>query len=428
MARKESNGSYVVLCAAFAVLIVVSGGLSAFSPQSSMPRSYEVQTAVATQSNIDWHDGSNQSTPQADVTYSEEYMNMSQPINGTMTQMGLLQQYMWIQYNDNTGARVGFELHCVFYPGGINVTEQKVVNWSKLYSIELILHSETWEDNRTVGTMYSFQGFTIIKGNPNSFNLSNGPIQNGSYSHYMNNVIGSISYWSDSARIGNVSLSTDSSNESIATFSVSVNANINNGSSVGSYSANEVGIPIPVVFQFTVTHNLTATEYKYGANIDWSAAKEFPTLIPMAYGENYSLVASDLLMFYVGETNGEVKQFATDASNDTADYAMNNTTMCRELFTKTYTIDNSSQSYNTTRIYVENDSSDQTGNVSKVYVVFGGFTYGNSSSLSFDPAVIIPNSLKSGAGPTNLTSVLPYIVVIAAIAVGAVVVLRFRKK
>lgn len=427
MQRHGVNRSYVALWAVLVVTVVFFSGLSTLSSQTSTARPYNLEPYTVLQSHTDWHDGTNQSTPSVTVTYTENYSMVDQPINNTMTQMYLLQRFMWLQYNDNTGARVGFELHCVFYPGGINLSKQKVVDWNKLYNIELILHSETWEYNRTVGTMYSFQGFDIVKGNASDVSLVRISQGNGSYFYALNNTIGSISYWTNFANIGNVSLSTGANNESIAKFDVSVDAYIGNGSSAG-YQSNLSQTPVSTVFSFTVTHNLTATEYKYGANIDWSASKAFPTRVPMKTGEYYSLVAKDLLMFYVGGTNGEVKQFSTDIGNDTAMYSMNDHTLCKELFTTNYKIDNGSNILNTTRIYVGTSSHDQYGNVSSVFVVFGGFTYGNSSSLSFDPAVITPNSLKSGAVSPDFTSILPYVAVIALVSIGVGAVIRMRKK
>lgn len=427
MAEKKVNGSYVALCAIFTVVVVFTGGFFSSSPQATTPGSHNLQPSIAMLSYSNWHDGSNQSTSLVNVTYSENYSTVSQPINNTMTQMSLLQRFMWLQYNDNTGARVGFELHCVFYPGGINISEQKVVNWSKLYNIELILHSESWEFNTTVGTMYSFQGFDIVKGNATNVSLTKINEGNGSFFYAVNNTIGSISYWTNYANIGNIQLSEGVNNESIAKFNVSVNANINNGGSSG-YQSNVTQDPVSATFSFTVTHNLTATEYKYGANVNWSSSKSFPTSIPMKSGDHYSLVARDLLMFYVGGTNGEIKQFSTDAGNDTAIYSMNNNTLCKELFTTNYSIDNGTHLFNTSRIYVSDSTHDQFGNVSSVFVVFGGFIYGNSSSLSFDPAVITQNSIKSGGLSFGSGSLLPYVVVIAVIAIGSGVVLRLRKK
>ncbi len=427
MAKRKGNGPYVLMGTVLTVLFVMSGLIFVSPPQAASSESQILQPSISTQSLTDWHDGTNQSTALLTVTYSENYSTVSQPINNTMTQMDLLQRFMWLQYNDSTGARVGFELHCVFYPGGINITDQKVVNWSKLYNIELILHSESWELNRTVGTMYSFQGFDIVKGNASDVSLSKINEGNGSYFYAVNNTIGSISYWANYAKIGNVVLSIGPGNESIAKFNVLVNATINDGTSSG-YQPNLTQEPVSAMFSFTVTHNLTATEYKYGANVDWSSSKYFPTSVPMKKGDHYSLVANDLLMFYVGGTNGEVKKFTTDSGNDTAIYSMNNNTLCKELFTTSYSIDNGTNLLNTTRIYVSDSTHDQFGNVSSVYVVFGGFTYGNSSSLSFDPAVITPNTIKPGGAPLDNGSLLPYVAAIAVIVIGAGIVFRLKKR
>ena len=81
----------------------------------------------------------------------------------------------------------------------------------------------------------------------------------------------------------------------------------------------------------------------------------------MVTGQEYSLVASDLLMFNYGMNSQEVEQFSTDANNDTALYLVNGQVMCRELLTMQYSIDGSSQVYNTTRIYVPDNVVASTG-------------------------------------------------------------------
>lgn len=275
--------------------------------------------------------------------------------------------------------------------------------------------------------MYSFQGFDIVKGNASNVSLAKISEGSGSFFYTVNNSIGSISYWTNFASIGNVFLSTGANNESIAHFNISINATMGNGSSQG-YQSNITQDPISAVFSFTVTHNLTSTQYKYGANVNWSSAKSFLTAVPMKAGETYSLVAKDLIMFYVGGTNGEVKQFSTDSANDTAIYSWSNQIMCRELLTTGYYIDNGSVLHNTTRIYVADSSHDQFGNVSSVFVIFSGFSYGNSSSVSFDPAVITPNSLKTGNEAQSQLFMPILVIVIVAVVAGGVVFVRTRKR
>ena len=143
----------------------------------------------------------NRSTPEVSVTYSDSYSLIS---NG---QQDCLSRYMWLNYDDGTGARVGFELHCVFGLGGLDIANQTVLDWKKLIGVELILHSEGYVNGTWLGTMYSFQGFNIVSGNASEVSLSKHNDSDSSF-YNLNNVIGSVSYWSDSATIGNVILNT----------------------------------------------------------------------------------------------------------------------------------------------------------------------------------------------------------------------------
>ncbi len=182
---------------------------------------------------------------------------------------------------------------------------------------------------------------------------------------------------------------------------------------------------------FQVTHNTTATEYKYGASVDWSADKNFTTATPMTTGESYSLVAQDLLTFSYSSTNGgqvtQISAFSTDPNNDSAIYYLNSQEICRELVTTQYTIAGSSQVHNTTRIYQASSYQGSTGNTSSIDVVFDGFKYNESTGFAFDPAVITPSSIAASSGSSML---LPLIIVISVIAVAAVVgvaVFRWRR-
>jgi hypothetical protein len=425
------------------IITALIGGMVAVNYQPTISLLEKATTPLSILTNDDWHDGTNQSTPGTSVTYSDQYLLIS---NG---QQDCLSRYMWLNYNDGTGARVGFELHCVFNLGGLDIANQKVLNWSDLNHIELILHSEGYVNGTWLGTMYSFEGFSIVSGNASSVSLSR--YNNSDSSFYnLNNVIGSVSYWSDSATIGNVTLNTinytsqgKGLEESIATFNVTIDSVISDGSITGN---SQTEMPAPTVLSFQITHNATATEYKYGASIDWSGAKDFPTSAHMVQGQDYSLVASDLLMFNYGMNSTEVKQFSTDANNDTAIYLVNGQVMCREFFTMQYTIDGSPAELNTTRIYVPDDVLSSTGstisgNQSAVYVVFDGFKYGNSTGLTFDPAVVTPNTLapSNGASSSSGGSALStgpdlgiligiVLAAVAIVAVAALVVVRRRSR
>ncbi len=422
--------------AIFTSIIIITaliGGMVAVNYQPTVTLLEKATTPLSILSNDDWHDGANQSTPPVDVTYFEQYSLIT---NG---QQECLSQYMELTYNDGSGAQIGFEIHCVFNPGGLDIANQKVLNWGDLNHIELILHSQSTMNGTWTGTMYNFQGFDIVRGNASDLNITRNYDQNtGSWYTSLNNVIGSVSYWSDAAKISAVTLSTENYThqgstiqQSLATFNVTIDSEISNGPSRGSSSDS---VSVPTVLTFQITHNATDTEYKYGANIDWSTVKAFPTMNSLTTGQNYSMVAQDLLSFSYSGGPGtvvtQIKAFSTDRNNDSAIYFLNGTEMCRELLTTQYTIDGSSNVHNTTRIYEANSLQGDTGNSSSIYVVFDGFKYNQSTGLSFDPAVITPNSVSSSNGQNSngLDSILPLVIVIAVIAIaGTIIVLRRRK-
>ena len=147
----------------------------------------------------------------------------------------------------------------------------------------------------------------------------------------------------------------------------------------------------------------------------------------MSQRSNYSLVAQDLLMFTFGRNGQEVKDFSTDDGNDTAIYFVNNTALCKELFTTTYTV-NGTHSYETKRIYERDANFDVNGAASSVFVVFGGFQYGISSNFSFDPVIITPNSATSSGSTLSIGNLLPYIGIVAAIIIIGSVAVWFRRK
>jgi hypothetical protein len=418
----------------FLVVLALVSGMVAVNFQPCVSFVEKAAQPMSLTSNNDWHEGMNQSTSQVDVTYTTEYSTIMGATN-TMP-LGLFSQNMQLTYNDGSDAKVVFEIHCVFDQGGLDVSNKKVLDWNKLNHIELIMHSESMVNGTWTSTMYNFQGFVIVSGNAGDLSLSK--VNDGGNSFYaINNVIGSISYWSNAAKIGEVMLSTEqytfngeTLQESVATFNVTINSMLSN-LALGN-SGIETQTPVPTVLTFQVTHKATDTEYKYGANIDWSGAKAFPTMPSLTTGQNFSLVAQDLLSYsYSTEPGGKVTSlstFSTNANNDSAIYFLNGTEVCREQLTTQYTMDGSSQVHNTTRIYMENAIQSDAGSASSIYVVFDGFRYNESTGLAFDPAVIMPNSIasSSGQGSTGLDLMVPLLIGAALIAIVAVVFVRRR--
>ena len=265
------------------------------------------------------------------VTYTTGYSTRTAG-GSDNTIEGVLSDNMLLSYDDGSGTIVEFSIDCVFNPGGLDVADQKVLDWGQLNHIELVLSSTSSLNGTTITTMYNFQGFDIVSGNASGISLTNQSNSDGSYSYILNNVVGSIDYWANEAKIGAVNLSTQNYSyqgntlqESVATFNVTIDSELINAP-LRQTSSDEQEVPAPTLLTFQVTHNATDTEYKYGASVNWSADKDFPTSSPLTTGENYSLVAQDLLSFSYSTSEGgnmiQIKSFSTDANNDSAIYLL----------------------------------------------------------------------------------------------------------
>ena len=400
-----------------------------------------------------WHEGTNQYTSLANVTYGELYNTLG--ANQTC-----LTRTVWINYNDHTNAFIGLTVRYDFNPGGLDISHQQVLNWSKLTYSDLGINTGGVVNKTQVGTIYFFKGFDITKGTSGNFTLSQTYYNNaqnapGSYSYNVNNVVGGISYLNYStAQISAVALSTVNTTykgiamtDSIATFNVTFSAQISSkplaGTLVGT-SQNQTLINMPVVFMFQITHDAAHTQYKYGVYIDWSIMKAFPNWGGLKSGDSFCLVADDYLQFLYNNTKAD-DQFSSDANNDSAIYRVNGIEVCRELFPVNYTISGSIQPYNTARIYVPdaiyNPAATNTSKYdSKTFVCFSGFIYNQSSGFTFDPTIITPNSITASNIKTNtntptasntLTVIIllsTAIVVIAAAATGTVVIVKRRRE
>jgi hypothetical protein len=305
----------------------------------------------------------------------------------------------------------------------------QVLNWTQLNGIQLVLSDEgnlgatpTWD------TTYSFNGFDIINGTAQQLSLSQGG-NSTDYAYMLNNQVGSICYANCSAAsISPVTLATENTTyngnavtDSIATFNVTLDAQIINcqltpgGPNTPAPPPHQTLSNVPVTLMFQVTENSAYIAYKYGVNVDWSADNAFPTT-GLNNGDSFSLVSADSLGFGIIQNavaSTAVSFFPTDAENDSAIYSINGTEICQELFPLNYTINGSSQTYNTTRIYVPTQNYVQSTdpslarNSSTMYVCFDGFYYNQSTGFSFDPTVITYNSASSTGSPSSTNNPSP---------------------
>lgn len=429
-----------VLVLALSILLVSSAD-SSFSVQRTAGNPAKLLQSFAQSADDNssaWHVGGNQSTPEVDVNYTQDYTTSS-ALNVQPENKSVLDTQMVVSYNDGTGEMIQFDTRYFFNQGGLNVTGQQVLNWNDVNQSGVVLNTFSNVNGTSLDTIYSFNGFEILNGTASQFNLTSyvpyGP--GAIIGHAINNIIGSINYANcSSITIGNVALSTANTttpsgatiNQSIAKFNVTMEAQITDiplPPQQENALESQNSSTIPVILMFEITHDTLQTEIKYGVDIDWSALKAFPTATelavgpinqnPLTYnilktGDNYSLVAQDNLAFSYGSSHSAstyLGVFSSDPQNDSAIFIANGTQVCRELFPTNYTLEGSSQVYNTTRLYVSlnwewNGSSSTNNNESAIYVVFGGFKYNESSGFAFDPAVITPNSVIS-RGPSSTT-------------------------
>nr|MDO8108783.1 hypothetical protein [Candidatus Sigynarchaeota archaeon] len=347
----------------------------------------------------DWHDGGEQFTPEVNVTYSLIFKAEGGGVVGDT-----LDQLMWLSYNDGSEAQVHFEIGNHFEDGGLDVPNTQVLNWSKLNGNDLTVQSSGRVNGTVIQSLYGFNGFAITKGTPEIVCFLNTggsiPWRNATG---VTNEVASISYQNATIKIGSVHLSTfpymfegKALNESVATFNVTVAATIGTGAcllTTAPYNPPWDRVPINITLIYRVTHNATNTEWKYGAIIDWSNAKNFPTHGPMNDGENFSLVAPDQLYFYLRESEITIRNFSTNAANDTAFCIVNNTEMGKMRFPTQFTELGDPTARNTTRSYNTIGPSWSIENSTVTYVCFDGFRYNQSTGMALDPAVIIPTSL-----------------------------------
>ncbi|MDD1778162.1 MAG: hypothetical protein LUQ65_08340 [Candidatus Helarchaeota archaeon] len=380
----------------FFLVAAISGNLMVAAPflQSSPSPNAPLAPAVA---NIDWRTDGNSTSPEADITYYEIY------------EPGRLNQLMNISYNDGTLCKVFLKIICTFFGGGLDLENQQVTNWSKCTEIITHFGTQSYFNNSVkVSSGYQFNGFYIVNGTAADVVFQNTTTSSPGWELGVDSFYAYIDYQDTTTKIGHVTLSTrdysyqnQTLKESIADFSLSINA------SMGVKDVGPVSqVYIPVVLNFHVTHNVTSTVYKYGADINWSAHMDFPNIMvggtdTLKTGDDFTLVAADgqqsAIYFMEKDDNIQLHAFEVNDANDTVVFSYAGTEYCRLYLTTDYTL-NGVTERNTTRIYIENGGSYYDEQRSTVFVCFDGFKYNESTALAFDPAVEVPSFIPSGGG------------------------------
>jgi len=340
----------------------------------------------------EWHEEGNKSTTEVDVTYREVF-GVDGDGDGDM-----LEQRMDISYTDGTKAVAGFVTQIHFNTSG--VVGGVVSNWSKATGTEPTFSGSSSISNQTLIADYKFNGFGIYKGNSSNIALLN-HTEGDNWELKLNDSakIGSIDLNLKNYKVGAVNLTTtevlyggNMVNQSLAKFDIVVNATI--GNTTHTHDTQ-------VIYKFEVRHMINETRYKFGIDINWTSYEDFPTELNMNNGDEYLLVAYDRLNVAFGSST--IATFYSNAENDTAIFKAGNEELCRQYFTTAFKINLTGSETNTSRLYLQNVSYTSLGGyMSRVYVFFDGFRYGQSNGIRYDPMIIVPcdyTPLQNGDDP-----------------------------
>jgi len=113
--------------------------------------------------NSNWHAGSDVSTDDYEITYTESADDSGD--------VGIqFSQEMTIEYKDGTGATASFLFQSGFNEGGIDLDADKVTDWSKSSGIYPHSKMTTYnEAGQKIETLTGYWGFSFFKGNANDF-------------------------------------------------------------------------------------------------------------------------------------------------------------------------------------------------------------------------------------------------------------------
>jgi len=371
----------------------------------------------------DWHDSTNQSTSELDLEYSETYEYFEWDEDGIYDD-GVLLQQMKISYKDGTNTNIWFGFSHLFNgSNGIDVDNRAVTDWNERDDV----HSELSSRNiippeyglgGELLTTTEFEGFRIYNGTSADLNITKTGNYPNSWSYWPEEEqwLADLKFRNSSMRIGQVQLKTEdySSNgtasiKSIVKFDIHINATIGLAANKarGIKQNNTV---INTVLSYTINHTVDYTKMKYGMDIDWSSAKDFPTFddyVKIKDGDPYCLMLREkpTISVYVLETEG-IETFSTNDENDTAIFKQNEHLLFEHKTVKNYTLKEDSSPHETTRKYYEISgwSEEMNRNQSKIFTFLDGFTYNQSTGFECDPTFI----MYSGVPSSNRGEILGY--------------------
>ena len=363
----------------------------------------------------DWHDGTNQSTSELDLEYSETYEYFEWGKDGIYDDGALVQQ-MKISYKDGTDTKIWFGFSHLFnHSNGINVTTRTVTDWNERDDVHSALGTRNkFPPEYDLGsdltqrllTHTEFGRFQIYNGTSTDLNISKTEEYPNSWEWHVDEQdwIADLNFRNSSMRIGQVTLDTeDYSSNGTASIKSIVKFNVHINATIGLEANKNRGIKtnksvINAVLSYTINHTVDYTKMKYGLDIDWSNAKDFPTLrnyVKIKDGDPYCLLLAQRP--HVSELDGSIETFSTNDENDTAIFKKDGHLLFEHKTVKTYNLTAESTLKNTTRIYYEVAGYDNNTNqnFSRIFVFFDGFTYNQSTGFECDPTYIMYSGVTS---------------------------------
>jgi len=372
-----------------------------------------------------WHDGTDRTENGVSITFTQT----AQAAAGVHAPdvVANVYQEMDLVFNDAGNTKLGWLNIIGFVSGGVDVGNNKVLDWSKVKLIGFGLTTRNFlNGSEYVGTDIPWGELYVVKGDASDVKFSTGLNYTA-----VEDSSAVVNFYNCTTHIGPVSTAI-SGNDTIAAFSVTFDAGI--GPKGGAQ------VPIPANVTIKITHKPDRNIIEYGMALDWSGAKQFQCQEnqPLAPGDHYSLVFEERAQVVHGAiaiggpTNVRtIASFSmTDPTkNDTADLVDNGFVYATWHFTTNYTIAGESTPRQTTRVHFLNArgcsyEGATTPYMSVVFVIFDGFVYGTSTGFSFDPAAIIP----WGPGGLSIVWILLIIGIVGAVGAGVAVFLIHRRR
>jgi len=345
--------------------------------------------------NSDWHAGSDVSTDDYEITYSES-------ADGTSFGDQFTQE-MTIEFKDGTEAEAAFMFQTVFDAGGLDVEGNTVQDWSKATSIYPQSKVLSFGDGgKQIETFTGYWGFSLFKGNASEFSPVTTEFGGGNWALYAavageSQAIAQINYGLSQMSISAPEMSTATYDddgterlETTAKFTILIDADFGPD---GNY------VILPASMDFTLIHNYTHTTTKYGVDLDWTGNEEFPTHLQsqMESGDPYLLVSNDVVQVFneAGSEDSWITTFEPGPLNQSAVFSFEGEEVAVLNLPTSYDIKNGPSGNTPTAIYFEEGWIQDGISGSTIFQIFDGFTYNESSGLFFDPELIQPNGIPT---------------------------------